>query len=819
MAITWASCWTADFGGVFAAGIELSATSSTSGTSTVTVKVYLRACSNSVSGVSTNMTRKVEVTGASSFSTNNPSHGSTSVGAHTLVRTYTYSTSPNTDVTFTARLQLPDVYEGALGWTNKATQSIKTPPAPEPPPPPPPPPMPPTGLTATRVDDNRQTLNWTNRSDEGGSPYRYQTIMRQVVGEESRAKSIAQISASADTYTDTSTLPNKQYVYYVRATSVGGSASSNSVTHDTTPAAPSAPTATRQPNGSIVLTRGTLPAHATHWEVWKGTNSDWDSARTVLLPASTQTWTYTSPPPAARHIFRTTAVTDGPVLTSEPSPSVSVNSEAAPNPPTNLSPNGQAVDRGLPAKVLTWRHSPTDTTPQRKYQVRYRVNGGEWITTPEVTSSVSSHSIPGLNDPGTVEWQVRTWGNHADPSPYSSVAAFPLTTAPAATVVFPEPGSTLTTPSVLVEWDYFQADGSTQQAWEVRVVDADSGEVVTSYVGSGTVTSWQTPPVLENEKTYVFRVAVQSSVGVWSSFAESTASVAFIPPNPPQVVLEWMEDHGYLLVNIEPQDDSVAADTAYLTVERSINGGPFVMLEERLDPQSDYLDWTAPMNGSIAYRVTAWSDPPGFAGVVAETSAFPGDPCDIWLSGGPSFALAARLRYVSEDKTTVGRERVLNTYAGRERPVETSGPLVNKTVSLTIVHVAQHTPVDPRHTVETVDNDNGTVTVRDVTRMVPGGAQASREALEELFTLPGPHLIRGADHYFYGTLSDLVQGNLYFGEASFSITRSDSGTLDQQQAIGAYTGQFLVEVRPGEYQIVGGGVLVETSPGEYRWTP
>ncbi len=812
MAITWSSCWTADWGGVASAGVELSASTNYSNQSTVTVKVYLRACSTSVGSWSSPVPR-VEVTGSQSWTNNNVSFSGGSIGPseYRLIKTYTHSTSGSTTVTFNVRLLLPDVYEGANGWTNTATQSITTPPAP---PPPTPPPGKPTNLQVTRVNDNQQTLTWNLG---GGDPSGQRVRRYGGPGAFPYWQNIATVSPSTTTYTDNSTQPNGEYTYAIQAYNSGGSRTSDSASIDTTPAAPGLPSAQRQGDGSIVVTRGALPSHATHWEVWHGQGGTWDATRLALVPASSSTWTYSSPPAAPQHNFRTTAVTDDPVLTSDYSSSTSVNSETPPAAPTNLAPNGTAVDRAAPTKTLTWRHNPLDTTAQRKFQLRWRLDGGSWNTTSEITSGVSEWTTSGMTSPGSVEWQVRTWGNHADPSDWSAVATFPLTTAPAVTITFPEESETVATPSVTVTWTYFQADGSPQQAWEARIVEDVTGAVATSSSGAGAVTSWTSPSVLENVTDYRVEVRAQSSVGVWSDWDSVPFPVAFQPPNAPFAEAVWMDQYGYVLVDIEPQDDGVAPDTVSLTVERSINGGPFVVLAENLDPQSDYLDWTAPLTGDIVYRVTAWSDPPGFARTTASLTMYGQDSCDIWLSGGPSFAIAARLRYVTENSSVSGRQRVLNEYAGRSRPVETSGLLTGKTLSLTVVHLPQRCPSYPKSAREIVDNDNGTVTIRDVTEMEQGTKQASRKMLEQLFDLPGPHLIRTADDFFYGTLSDLEQGNLYLGEARFSITRSDGGTLDQQEAIGRYSGMFLVEVMPGEYQIVGAPPLTETLPGEYQW--
>jgi hypothetical protein len=52
------------------------------------------------------------------------------------------------------------------------------------------------------------------------------------------------------------------------------------------------------------------------------------------------------------------------------------------------------------------------------------------------------------------------------------------------------------------------------------------------------------------------------------------------------------------------------------------------------------------------------------------------------LSGGPAFALTARLPLNPEQQHTVGRERALKQYAGREKPVAYAGEGVSRTVAV-----------------------------------------------------------------------------------------------------------------------------------------
>lgn len=93
-----------------------------------------------------------------------------------------------------------------------------------------------------------------------------------------------------------------------------------------------------------------------------------------------------------------------------------------PETPTNLAPDGATVDASV-GVALTWQHN--DRTEQTAYEVLYReVGAGSWSGTGKVASSAALNQRNNLVNGTAYEWQVRTWGAHADPSAYSEVVTF-----------------------------------------------------------------------------------------------------------------------------------------------------------------------------------------------------------------------------------------------------------------------------------------------------------------------------------------------------------------------------------------------------------
>ena len=206
---------------------------------------------------------------------------------------------------------------------------------------------------------------------------------------------------------------------------------------------------------------------------------------------------------------------------------------APPAAPTGLGPStpwDAAEDR-----VLTWRHVPTDGSEQTAFRVEHRLQGGAWTTVPAVDSSTEAWTLPGgtYANGDVVEWRVRTWGTHPDPGPYSASNVQSPQARPTVAINTPEPGEVVDTSSVDLLWGYAQEQGSPQAAWRWTLERA--GQTMQEESRSGD-TSSRTITGLTDDTSYTLRVEVRSSHGLWSPADEVSFDVAYLSPQPPEIV-------------------------------------------------------------------------------------------------------------------------------------------------------------------------------------------------------------------------------------------------------------------------------------------
>lgn len=647
-------------------------------------------------------------------------------------------------------------------------------------------PSPATGVTATRVTDNKVTVSWTRPANAGtASSIWAQTVITRTSVMSSVPVTVATLTGTGQSWTDTSTTANMSYVYRVQGKNASGSSAlASSGTVYTTPTAPTGATATRFGTNILVSWTDQSPAN-TAWQI--NDNGQPVTAGFVGQPP----YTHTNPDPSVAHVYTVQAVA-GSLTGPASQPSNTVNLITPPAAPTNLAP--AQIPTGQPS-VLTWRHNALDSSDQSAYEVLYSLDGGTtWTDTGKVTSSASSWPVPAAAyaNAGTVQWQVRTWGLHADPSPYSAVLATTVATAPSATISAPVDGAVLNGSECTIQWGYYQAEGKAQVGYLAQVIDASTGDPVWSMFGADS-RSQVTATGLQDGASYSIAVKVQSSDGVWSPVASVTVSVSYARPAAPQVTIVDNLQYGNVELIVQAVDDGTSPATVQLTVERMIDDGPWVTLMDTTDDYLDMIDWTPTVGGLNTYRVTATSALPSSATVTQTIAGTTGTACSVVISGGPGFARSVTLAGADTADLTVGRDRSLLMFAGRTKPVEVSGLGVAKSVAVTAALVTER-QADP-----------------DFPAVDPA-------ELEELFSLPGPHLYRDSNgRYMFCSLSQVKIPARDLEDVSFTVTETDPGTQEQRDSIATYTGPYVAEAAPGEYVIIGGTTL-EAAPGEYVWT-
>ncbi|WP_153006635.1 hypothetical protein [Leucobacter sp. G161] len=372
---------------------------------------------------------------------------------------------------------------------------------------------------------------------------------------------VARPSGNAANWTDTTTRAGNKYDYRVAGVGGGGQSGwSNTATVYTSPNTPTGPSASREGSNIVVDVSG-KPAYATGYNVRDGATQ---VASNVQLP-----WTHVNPAPANTHTYTVQAVR-GSLASGWSAASNTVQLLAAPQAPTNLAPNGAVVSSEGQTR-LSWRHNPTDSSPQTAAEYRRRVKGtSSWTTGTSTTASNVALTLAA----GEIEWQVRTKGQHPDWSPWSAVAVFTVIDKPG--VAITDPGDLWTRRTVTVKWSFDQGQGRPQSAWEASLLLG--GEVIEHRTGSGAGRSVAfTTPLVDTQE---YEVIVKAAAGdVWSEAGAQSFFVQVPPAAPGDMSGVWSEESGAVTVDVHDGRGALRQPiTNYFPNSRLVGTGAWVEL-------------------------------------------------------------------------------------------------------------------------------------------------------------------------------------------------------------------------------------------------
>jgi hypothetical protein len=488
-------------------------------------------------------------------------------------------------------------------------------------------PAPPISLSTSRISDTSQKVSWS-RQATSSAPYDQQIVYRKDNISTSLV-AVATVTGTTTSWTDTKTRADRVYTYAVRAKNTGGySAYAYAPNISTTPAAPGAPTVKKTTSGDITVTRPTLsPVSTGGWEVWHAANGVWDAARLALVAYGTTSWTHVAPNSTQTHTYRLRAVSSVPTLYSaNGATSVGVTPLTPPSAPTGLSPSGVAQEAAETA-LFVWTHNPLDTTDQSAYEIQWRpVATTTWTSTGKVTSTASSRLFAAntWTNGQTIEWQVRTWGQHATASAWSASGTLTLSTRPVATITGPTEATPWDSARVRLDWTYGDAEGQVQTAWKATLYAGD-GSVLESLAGADSTTSVRFATRVADGGAYSVDVVVRDSTGLWSA-ADSVAFTVDFAVLPTPVVsaefdVESASSSVYVTVPV-PSGVEVPVDTA--EVWRSIDGGPWALIADDIVPTPLPSRVNIVTNPSFETDATGWAGTRGTIARVADATAVDG---------------------------------------------------------------------------------------------------------------------------------------------------------------------------------------------------
>lgn len=356
MAVSWGSA--KGSGTKFRVGVDLKiptpGVSDTEVTATVEYWIWTK---DKVDDSSVTLTKSGNATNAGSVtvSANTPSNSDWSKSNKKLVRTETkvFVTS-GADQILTATASMTGV--NAAGASTVAAQTVKgtlkkspliTPDAP-------------TAANRTRNSDTSQTITWTNTNPNDSKKKYLGILIQRWDNVQNKWYDLKRLGV-VTSFTDTTTIPDREYQYRVLAFNGGGQSGWATTSKiQTSPAAPIRVTASR-PNSDVIVAWENVSTIATSFKIRHYEDGVDKGIVATGIAATASTWAHSGASLTAAHSYRVIAVAslEGPASAL----SGALPKAGEPYAPTGLAPNGtiHSVDESI---RLTWQHSSADGSSQ-----------------------------------------------------------------------------------------------------------------------------------------------------------------------------------------------------------------------------------------------------------------------------------------------------------------------------------------------------------------------------------------------------------------------------------------------------------------------
>lgn len=548
-----------------------------------------------------------------------------------------------------------------------------------------------SSVGVSRISDSKMSLSWTKNSSSN-QPYTYQIIERydNVTGSYYR---IAKLSGSPSSYNDTSTKDDRTYRYRIKTYNESGYSSyAYSSYINTTPDAPSNVVATRS-GSTVVLTWTDNASMEDQFRIQKRESTDegetWGSWGSDVTPTANET-EYIDSSPYGYGQYRIRSEETSQSLWYDYVESNEVVTIVEPNAPTLLDPIGSNNMDGDDAYTFSWQHNPVDGTDQSKFSLQHRVEGGSFPGTPQLNEVASTFeyyefAASTFTNGNTYEWQVKTWGQHANSSDWSSIATFNAVSKPVGTITTPNGIDDYGYSLLTLTWLYSQSEGNGQAQYIAKLFDENDNLLesrqIYSPVSDGSSGECIFDYELENATDYKCTLQVQSDDGTWGVETDVEFTTDFYVPSTPVIVVN-NENDGIVTIEIEnpsPTGDELTAD--HNNLYRSIDGENYELVYEDIEPNTSITDYLPNVGGDTYYYVNAVSTTPSVAKSNIEqiTQTLQGH---YFLNGGNNYENYIDIYGDILFSDSNQKDTVLKQFEGRTYPVKYTGDSIQRLVTL-----------------------------------------------------------------------------------------------------------------------------------------
>ncbi|MGM8215181.1 DNRLRE domain-containing protein [Bacillaceae bacterium W0354] len=335
----------------------------------------------------------------------------------------------------------------------------------------------------------------------------------------------------------------------------------------------------------------------------------------------------------------------------------SIQHNQAPTIPTNLNPSGGSVRDRASNIRFSWQYNdPDPTDSQSKYTLRWRYQGTTtWNELTSVTPN-NYHDFSGNTfNRQNVEWQVRTFDQDGEASPWSDVAVFFAGDKPVKPVITSNSEVNVSNPTIT--WS-----SSEQVTYELKVLQ--NGNELYSY--NAELSKAHTIKYdLENNSIYTVELTITNEDGLKSDIETQTITVSYTQPATPILITE-KELAGITLNINNPSPSGTEPTVTHNNVYRREQGGDWKRIATNV--LTTFTDYTVASGKTYEYYVRAWGDNETYSDsdVVDESITFKG----VWLHDVTDPTTLHNFRADGDGRTNDWRAQATHMkFAGRKYQV------------------------------------------------------------------------------------------------------------------------------------------------------